>query len=112
MTAADLSLLTFNIGNPSAERARRQLRWLITRDEDVLVLTETKDSAGCRLLAGEFTAAGYAVHWPPPFHGVRCGGLAEPRSRWSCSAASGLSQSRASAARNCCATRIGAERSW
>jgi exodeoxyribonuclease III len=66
MTSAGLSLLTFNIGNPSAERARRQLRWLIGRDEDVLVLTETKDSAGCRLLADEFTAAGYAVHYPKP----------------------------------------------
>jgi exodeoxyribonuclease-3 len=66
VTSAGLSLLTFNIGNPSAERARRQLRWLIGRDEDVLVLTETKDSAGCRLLADEFTAAGYAVHYPRP----------------------------------------------
>jgi hypothetical protein len=32
-------------------------------------------------------------------------------SRWSFNASSGLSQSRASAARNCCATCIGAERS-
>jgi exodeoxyribonuclease III len=59
-----LSLLTFNIGNPSPERARRQLAWLSRRDELVLVLTETKASAGCRLLADGFTAAGYAVHWP------------------------------------------------
>src|SRR5215831_8501642 len=38
-------------------------------------------------------------------------GARAPWSRWSFSAPSGLSQSRASAARNCCATRIGAERS-
>ena len=61
-----LSLLTLNIGNPSVARARRQLAWLIRRDEQVLVLTETKGSPGCRLLAEEFTAAGYAVHYPRP----------------------------------------------
>jgi len=66
MPAAGLSLLTLNIGNPSPDRARRQLAWLIRRDEDILVLTETKASAGCLLLAEELTAAGYAVHYPRP----------------------------------------------
>lgn len=61
-----LSLLTFNIGNPSAARAARQLGWLARRDEHVLVLTETKASAGCRLLADAFTAAGYTVIYPLP----------------------------------------------
>ena len=64
MSSPGLSLLTLNIGNPSPDRARRQLAWLVRREEDVLVLTETKASAGCRLLAEEFTAAGYAVHYP------------------------------------------------
>lgn len=62
----ELSLLTFNIANPSAERAERQLGWLAARDEDVFVLTETKDSAGCRLLADAFTQAGYHVNYPKP----------------------------------------------
>jgi len=66
MSSPGLSLLTLNIGNPSPDRARRQLAWLVRREEDVLVLTETKASAGCRLLAEEFTAAGYAVHYPQP----------------------------------------------
>jgi exodeoxyribonuclease-3 len=66
MTSSGLSLLTFNIGNPSPERARRQLAWLIRRDEHVLILTETKASTGCRFLAGAFTASGYAVHFPEP----------------------------------------------
>ena len=63
MSSPGLSLLTLNIGNPSPDRAQRQLAWLVRREEDVLVLTETKASAGCRLLAEEFTAAGYAVHY-------------------------------------------------
>ena len=55
----ELSLLTWNIGNPSADRAERQLEWLAERPEHVLVLTETKASAGCQLLADAFRAAGY-----------------------------------------------------
>jgi exodeoxyribonuclease-3 len=66
---SELSLLTLNIANPSPERAQRQLDWLATRDEQVLVLTETKDSAGCRLLADAFTAAGYHVTIPKPDNG-------------------------------------------
>ena len=70
MNSPGLSLLTFNIGNPSPERARRQLAWLARCDEHVLVLTETKASAGCRLLADAFTAAGYHVTYPEPGPGV------------------------------------------
>lgn len=62
----ELSLLTLNIANPSPERAQRQLDWLATREEQILVLTETKDSAGCRLLVDAFAAAGYHVAYPKP----------------------------------------------
>jgi exodeoxyribonuclease-3 len=65
----ELSLLTLNIANPSPERAERQLAWLAGRDEDVLVLTETKDSAGCRILADAFTTAGFHVTYPKPENG-------------------------------------------
>jgi exodeoxyribonuclease-3 len=64
-----LGLLTLNIGNPSPERAERQLGWLATREEDVLVLTETRASRGCHLLADRFTAAGYTVAFPQPEQG-------------------------------------------
>jgi exodeoxyribonuclease-3 len=66
VTTTGLSLLTLNIGNPSADRARRQLSWLAGRDEHVFVLTETRASAGCQLLADAFTAAGWAVIYPRP----------------------------------------------
>jgi exodeoxyribonuclease III len=66
MAASGLSLLTFNIGNPSEQRAQRQLAWLAGRPERVLVLTETKASAGCRLLAAAFTTAGCHVTFPVP----------------------------------------------
>ncbi len=66
MKSPGISLLTFNIGNPSPERAQRQLAWLADRDEQVLVLTETKASAGCKLLADAFASAGYTVCFPQP----------------------------------------------
>lgn len=56
-----LSVLTFNIANPSPDRAQRQLAWLADREEHVLVLTETKASQGCALLAEAFRTAGYTV---------------------------------------------------
>ncbi|MGI8817271.1 MAG: endonuclease/exonuclease/phosphatase family protein [Pseudonocardia sp.] len=59
-----LSLITVNVGAPSIERSYRQLRWLAARPEDVLVLTETKATAGSVFLAGAFTAAGYSVTFP------------------------------------------------
>ena len=66
MATSGLSFLTFNIGNPSEQRAQRQLEWLAGRPEHVLVLTETKGSAGCRLLADAFTTAGWHVNFPVP----------------------------------------------
>lgn len=61
-----LDVLTFNLNNPSRERAERQLAYLAGRPESVLVLTETADSAGCDLLESRFQAAGYDVVFPRP----------------------------------------------
>lgn len=61
-----LDVLTFNLNNPGRERAERQLAYLAARPEEVLVLTETADSAGCALLEERFTLAGYSVTFPRP----------------------------------------------
>ncbi|MBS2548362.1 hypothetical protein KGQ19_15965 [Catenulispora sp. NL8] len=66
-----LGILTANIGNPSLLRAERQLAWLATRPEHILVLTETADSVGCALLAERFTGAGHTVAFPTPTRGER-----------------------------------------
>ena len=55
------SLFTWNIANPSAERAGKQASWLRERPEDILVLTETKNSEGCLFLERYFQAYGYNV---------------------------------------------------
>ncbi|WP_240529082.1 endonuclease/exonuclease/phosphatase [Streptomyces antioxidans] len=69
--ASTLDVLTFNLNNPSRERAERQLVYLAARPEQVLVLTETVDNAGCSFLASQFGDAGYAVIFPRPERGER-----------------------------------------
>lgn len=49
-----LSILCWNVGNPSIERARKQAEWLCNRPEDIFVLTEVKNSEGCLLLERHF----------------------------------------------------------
>ncbi len=65
-----LSLITVNVGAPSIDRAYRQLRWLADRPEDVLVLTETKATAGSQFLAEAFAAAGCSGDHAPGELGV------------------------------------------
>ena len=56
-----LRLLALNIANPSPTRARRQVAWLRERPEDVLVLSETKNSKGCAQLLVGLQDAGWIV---------------------------------------------------
>jgi exodeoxyribonuclease III len=49
-----LSILCWNVGNPSIERAGKQVEWLCSRPEDMFVLTEVKNSEGCMLLERHF----------------------------------------------------------
>lgn len=49
-----IKFLTMNIGNPSIERAEKQVDWLQKRHEDILFLTETKNSSGCNQIANSF----------------------------------------------------------
>lgn len=55
----NLQIMTLNIGNPSIDRARRQVAWLEERSEDVFVLSETKKSAGCNYIEEYFTQYGF-----------------------------------------------------
>jgi exodeoxyribonuclease-3 len=66
-----VGILAMNIGNPSRERAERQLEWLQERREDILVLTETAPSAGCELIAERLAGARWQVRFPLPSEGER-----------------------------------------
>lgn len=63
---SNFSLFCWNIANPSVERAGKQAEWLRKRSEDVLVLTEAKQSEGCIFLERYFRFYGYNVVFPKP----------------------------------------------
>jgi exodeoxyribonuclease-3 len=54
-------LLTFNIGAAAPARAGAILRWLGSRSDDMIVLTETSGGAGTELLADGLRSRGFAV---------------------------------------------------
>jgi exodeoxyribonuclease-3 len=56
-----LSLVTFNIGAAAEPRAGAILRWLRSRSDDVIVLTETSNGAGTKLLADGLSENGFSV---------------------------------------------------
>ncbi len=56
---SEIKVLTLNIRNPSLERAHKQVKWLEQRDEDIFVLTETKNSEGCHFIEDYFKNYGY-----------------------------------------------------
>lgn len=56
-----IKILSLNIGNPSLSRAARQCEWLSMRDEDVFVLTETKNSQGCSYIEDYFINQSYTL---------------------------------------------------
>jgi exodeoxyribonuclease-3 len=53
-----IKIMTLNIGNPSLERARKQISWIENREEDVFILTETKNSDGCNYIEEYFSGYG------------------------------------------------------
>ena len=50
----NLRIMTINIGNPSLQRAQRQIEWIQESNADVIILTEVKVSAGCLLIEDSF----------------------------------------------------------
>lgn len=61
-----LSIINWNIGNPSLERASKQAKWLAKQDADILVLTECKNSKGGNLLESSLNLLGYHVFFDKP----------------------------------------------
>lgn len=61
-----LSIFCWNIANPSIIRAQRQALWLIKRPEDILILTEAKNSEGCDYLKNYFQSLRYSVVFSKP----------------------------------------------
>jgi len=58
------SIFTWNIANPSIERAAKQAELLRKQREDIFILTEIKNSRGCLFLKKYFQAYDYYVVFP------------------------------------------------
>ncbi|MEW2385578.1 endonuclease/exonuclease/phosphatase family protein [Micromonospora sp. NPDC047707] len=56
-----LSVLTINVQAAAPARAQRLLTWLLARDDDVIILTETSNGPGTRHLLTELGAASLTV---------------------------------------------------
>ncbi len=62
-----LSILTINVQAAAPARAQHLLTWLLARNDDVIILTETSNGPGTRQLLTELDAAGLTVtHQPSP----------------------------------------------
>lgn len=62
----EIKLLTWNICNPSIERAEKQVSWLKQTDYDIIFLTECKSSKGCEFIERIFKFWGYFVLFHVP----------------------------------------------
>ncbi|WP_028478880.1 endonuclease/exonuclease/phosphatase family protein [Nocardia sp. CNY236] len=54
-----LRICALNVASPSRSRAHKLAQWLLTRGDDVLILTEMRTSHGCRDLLASLRAEGY-----------------------------------------------------
>lgn len=68
---SELKILTLNIAGPSRKRAEQILEWLDRRDDDVLVLTETRETEGTAAITQRLQDAGWAVRRPQLHQGER-----------------------------------------
>lgn len=61
-----LQIFCWNVANPSLKRATIQAEWLRKTNSNILILTECKNSEGCRFFEKYFLAYGYEVMFPKP----------------------------------------------
>ncbi len=57
-------IASWNLQNPSFERAIQQSKWLEARNFDAIALTEAKDSKGCHYIQDRLESRGYKTFFP------------------------------------------------
>jgi exodeoxyribonuclease-3 len=65
-TSREISILNWNIRNPSRERAMAQCDWIVAGGFSVVVLTEAKYSEGCQFIRDWLQSYGFVVSLPKP----------------------------------------------
>lgn len=64
--SSNFKIINWNVANPSLKRASIQAKWIIKQDMDIIVLTECKNSKGCRLLENNLKLYGYFTFFQRP----------------------------------------------
>lgn len=66
VASSEVRILAWNIQNPSIDRARKQLDWLIQTRANVLVLTEATYSEGSLHLINQLESLGFKIFFSEP----------------------------------------------
>jgi exodeoxyribonuclease III len=61
-----LTVLNWNIRNPSPQRAALQAKWIINSKSNIVILTELKQSSGCQQIVHLLESYGYQVFISTP----------------------------------------------
>lgn len=69
VASSEVRVLTWNIQNPSIERARAQLDWLVGMKANIIILTEAKYSKGSDYIVSSLESLGYTVFFSAPVDG-------------------------------------------
>ena len=77
VASSEIRVLTWNIANPSLDRAYKQFDWLIKSKANVIILTEAKHSKGCFYLRDALESVGFKVYFPSPQNNDYCVIIAE-----------------------------------
>jgi len=64
--SSNFTLINWNVSNPSLNRAIKQVKWLVNKEPDIIALTETKFSKGCKYIQDRLKGLGYQVLFPKP----------------------------------------------
>src|SRR3972149_6598662 len=59
-----IRILNWNLRNPSKERAKLQAEWLLETKANIVVLSEAKNSDGCRYIANWLESYGFKIILP------------------------------------------------
>src|SRR5271157_5451740 len=62
----EISILNWNIRNPSLQRAKAQCDWILASGANIIALTEAKYSDGCRFIREWLESYGFVVRLPIP----------------------------------------------
>ncbi|HEU5407567.1 MAG TPA: endonuclease/exonuclease/phosphatase family protein [Nitrospira sp.] len=76
ISSTEARVLVWNIQNPSAQRAREQLDWLVDTKANAIVLCEAKASSGSHYLISSLEAQGYSVSYTTPVNDGYCTAVA------------------------------------